>query len=38
MKALKEQEDLNARLKAYIEGLLVTILNTHPELLEIKTR
>jgi Rab11 family-interacting protein 3/4 len=37
MKALKDQEDLNVRLKAYIEGLLVTILNSHPELLEVKS-
>ena len=36
MRALKEQETLNERLKSYIEGLLVTILDKHPELLEIK--
>ena len=38
MKALKEQEEMNIRLKAYIEGLLLTILNSHPELLEIKAK
>lgn len=36
MRALKEQETHNERLKSYIEGLLVTILDKHPELLEIK--
>lgn len=36
MKALKDQEEYNDRLKAYIEGLLVTIIEKHPELLEVK--
>ncbi len=37
MKALKEQEEYNERLKGYIEGLLVTIIEKHPELLEVKS-
>ena len=34
MKALRETEQHNARLHEYIEGLLVTIIEKHPELLE----
>ncbi|XP_065901179.1 rab11 family-interacting protein 4-like isoform X2 [Dysidea avara] len=36
MAALRDCEDTNQRLKLYIEGLLVTILDRHPELLERK--
>lgn len=36
MAALRDSEDTNQRLKLYIEGLLVNILDRHPELLERK--
>ncbi|XP_003385540.1 PREDICTED: rab11 family-interacting protein 3-like isoform X1 [Amphimedon queenslandica] len=36
MKALTEYEEKTARLQSYIEGLLVAILDSHPELLEVK--
>ena len=34
MEALQKTEEHNARLNQYIEGLLVTIIEKHPELLE----
>ena len=34
MKALRDTEQHNARLHEYIEGLLVSIIDKHPELLE----
>ena len=36
MKALTEYEEKTTRLQSYIEGLLVAILDSHPELLEVK--
>lgn len=36
MAALRDSEDTTKRLKQYIEGLLVTIIDRHPELLEKK--
>lgn len=34
VKALEETEVQNSRLHGYIEGLLVTIMEHHPEMLE----
>ena len=34
VKALHETEETNARLHAYIDGLLANIIEHHPELLE----
>ncbi|KAG8194725.1 hypothetical protein JTE90_026375 [Oedothorax gibbosus] len=36
MKALHEQKEVNTKLKAYIDGILMNILENHPELLEVK--
>ena len=33
-KALEEEEDHNVRLHKYIEGLLVAIIDKHPDILE----
>ena len=34
LKALEEEEDHNVRLHKYIEGLLVAIIDKHPDILE----
>ena len=36
MKALRDQEEYNSRLMAYVDSLLTTIIEKHPELLEVK--
>ncbi|XP_058810221.1 rab11 family-interacting protein 4A [Phymastichus coffea] len=33
---LREKDEVNARLRAYIDGMLQTIVENHPELLEVK--
>ena len=34
VKVLKETEDHNSRLRTYIDGLLVVIMEKHPDILE----
>ncbi|CAL1300360.1 unnamed protein product, partial [Larinioides sclopetarius] len=36
MKALHDQKEVNAKLKSYIDGILLNILENHPQLLEVK--
>ena len=37
-KALQDQQDVNLQLRAYIDSVLLNIMEKYPELLEVRTK